>query len=476
MGSLGPGSKIYQPFSGVGALCGFSTYYNGTEEVNVDFDYRASLYLDGDSVQTNLSSTCDLVAGETFKVKVYVASGDLDTFDVPFFVDSDTTSSSVDIQYISGSQSLRFTWDDDTGTQKSQIFDKPMVFDKWIEITVTTGATFECTIDGTPYTGSAVVGGTSVINRITVGARNTTPTNPVTALFESFESVCAGVVSFISNQDDGDYFITDIGEVWTLTEDVAGSSQIKADGTSSTAYVWPDAAKLYLPAVGYSQFDLTNVLSQSIATKVNIDFSAEWVLVIENIFVASDAVDDCQIVQWNDVLGRTLTFVYDQTNRRFRCTVFDGTSNKTVNVGSLVTPVEYDTRHHVIIRSVGGTTAARPYEMEVVGYTGTNIDTDTLDFTPYTVQNTSFFNVGGVGKKFSGKIGNIYWVTPTGATYFDTFPLETRVPANTDPNVDDIVGLDNSSILEASVDRSYKFPYYSATQYLVEQALQAVMM
>jgi len=465
------GSKIYQPFSvsgGVGPLCGFSTYFNGSENVDVDFVYRAPMHMESDSA-SNLTKTLDWFAtGFDITLNANIIFTEQNVNSRYFRHESSISSIAiVSISYLSTSAELRFFARCSNGINYG--FSVDMTGLDFNECQFTWNSTtkvIEACVDGVVENSSTFTPtGTMTMDEHFI-ANEDIGTNYSTMLLTSYEATGLGKADFVTNQTDGLNIISDNGTVWLITEDVAGSSQIKADGTSSTAYVWPDTSKLYLPAVGYSQFDLTNTLTQAVP-KVNIDFSDEWVMIIENLFIASDAVDDCQIVQWNDVLGRTLIFFYDQTNRRFRCTVFDGTSNKTVNVGSLGAPVEYATRYHVIIKSVGGTIATRAYSMEVVGYAGTNIDTDTLDFTPYTVQNTSFFNIGGVGKKYSGTIGNVSWVTPTGAAYFDTFPLENRVPASSDLNVDDIVGLDNSSVMEPSIDRSYKYPYLGASQELI---------
>jgi hypothetical protein len=67
---------------------------------------------------------------------------------------------------------------------------------------------------------------------------------------DNISSTLLGDVDFVSNQDDGKSFISSTGVVYTLTEDVAGSAQIKADGTSSTAYEWPQSSLYHMPYTG----------------------------------------------------------------------------------------------------------------------------------------------------------------------------------------------------------------------------------
>jgi hypothetical protein len=79
-----------------------------------------------------------------------------------------------------------------------------------------------------------------------------------TMLLSSFSLTGLGLTSFISNKNNGLTFTSDEGKEWGVTEDVAGSSQINADGTSSTAYVWPESSRVAIhpiPATGATKLD-----------------------------------------------------------------------------------------------------------------------------------------------------------------------------------------------------------------------------
>lgn len=452
---------------GGGPNCGFSTYYNGTIDVTEPFVYRAPLRLvDGDSVVNTTKSVDWKATGFDLRLVANVVFSEQDTNDRYARHESTLSSGAiVAMSYINGTQEVRFFASDSANNFYGTSIDVAGLSFETLRFVYDTTNLFMYIDDVQVGTAVWAVGGGATLTMDKHYISNEDAgSNFATMLLSSYEATGLGKADFVTNQDDGLNVISDNGTVWAVTENVAGSAQIKPDGTSSTAYAWPDSVKQYLPAVGLAQFDNTNMLQVSGVAATDIDFRKEWILILENVVVNSATTDDAIIFQWNDVLGRTIRVTYDQTNRRLRSQVYNGTSNLTISVGSLGTPVEYDTRYNIIISSRGNTLPLRDYKLEVVGF-GTA--TNTLDYTAYTTANTSFLLIGGNGKKITGFMGNVSWIEVDGTTLFDRFPLENRIQASTDPNYGNIVGLDNGNVMVPSVDVSYMFPYLGPSQGLI---------
>ena len=236
----------------ISALCGFSIYFNGTSNVNEDFVYRAPVHLELDSVSNETVSVDWFATGFDITLDANVIFAEQAVNSRYCRHESSLSGTAiVSISFLSTSAEARFFARDSNGINygysvdlSSSSADKfRFVYDSGTgDISVYVDDVLEDSSTFTPT-------GTMTMDMHYIGNEDI-GSNFSTMLLTSYEATGLGKANFVTNQDDGLSVISDNGTAWLITEDVAGSSQIKPDGTSSTAYVWPDVALFHMPNTG----------------------------------------------------------------------------------------------------------------------------------------------------------------------------------------------------------------------------------
>ena len=226
------------------ALCGFSTYNNGTSEVNEDFEYIAPLYLNGDYVEWNDPANPKTIgSGWYHEIKI---TTDTDT---AYFLNITCSTTSAIMRININAGNLNIAGNDDTNTESWFTFGGMLTLgDEYILRIEYNGTDFIYYKDGVEFDRDPItLAAGFTYDNVLWGAR--TPfLNKMEGLYFYGKDSNLGDFNFISNQDDGLNVISSNSIIATIDEDIAGSSQIKADGTSSTAYEW--TVKYFVPFTG----------------------------------------------------------------------------------------------------------------------------------------------------------------------------------------------------------------------------------
>jgi hypothetical protein len=211
-----------------------------------------------------------------------------------------------------------------------------------------------------------------------------------------------------------------------------------------------------LPETGVSIFTANQYLQDTSTTA--FDASAEWTWVVEDVTINSSTSGDGRILRYTASDGSIIAITYDFSDNRIQFTIFNQVDNRSLFIGSIGDPIPTDTPLELELSSTGGTSSTRTMTAKVTGFSDATYNT--LDYSSYADTGGSFLVAGT--PNFYGSIGDM---TLQG---LDDFSLNTRVQAQDDPDLGNIVGSVNGNVLTPSVDRSYMYPYYNSSQYLVE--------
>lgn len=260
------GSKFYQPLKslgGVAVACNRSEYDDGTgTPIYKDFVYRAPMHLVQDSISNETVSVDWKATGFDLRLDANVIFSDQALNSRYVRHESSLSGTAiVSISFLNASAEARFFVRDSSGNNYGFsvdtteldansfrfVFDQPnsMVY-AYVDDVLKDSAAFSIAAPDT------LTMDMHYISNEDIGS------NFATMLLSTYEATGLGKADFVTNQDDGLNIISDNGTVWLTTEDIAGSSQIKSDGTSSTAYEWDEDVKVVSPLTGdiYSGGDL----------------------------------------------------------------------------------------------------------------------------------------------------------------------------------------------------------------------------
>ena len=277
------GSKIYQPIGGGGVIpvdCNFSTYSDSNgDPVRVDYVTVAPLYINQDQIRTTLDDYVDLEDGFPFATK-WILDQSIGNFDYLLALESDADDSAVRLYY--SSDKLFLQWIDNAGDQKGII---SIVVAKADELNISgylSSSSLSLTVNGATVTSTTIAIGASTINTITHGGNNVGGADSIGLLF-NFECDCAGVFDFKQNKNNGLTTRSSTGVIATIDEDIAGSTQINEDGTSSTAYEWPESVKELVYATGDIYDDATLLGYRDPVTGVfTAESGTDWELISDH--------------------------------------------------------------------------------------------------------------------------------------------------------------------------------------------------
>jgi len=469
------GSKFYQPFSvggGVLPLCGFSTYFNGTTAQNIDFVYRAPIRIsDNDSVGNTSVSVDWKSIGFDLKLDANVIFSEQAPSDRYIRHESSIDpSTNVSISYISSSSEARFLVSDSGGVAYQFLADLTGLEADSFRFTYNQVAnTVQCYVDGVLYDSSSYTPtGNLTVNKHFIGSdegiMNFSP-----MLLSSYEATGLGKANFVTNQGDGLSITSDNGAIWLISESVLGSTQIKADGTSSTAYEWPDVSLFHMPTIGVSKFSNDNVIynihevNAPFRIESTFDMSKEWTFSLKDILVSSDTTDDGKLFYIADGSGSLIQMFYDVPNTRFRINISaigSVTGSRVINMSGIA----FDDIKDYTIGSNGGTAATR---VLTVTATGKADSVSSFDYTGYTPNTDLDIMIGGFttgtvdSLTFSGEIGDIDFNSTDSLNSLDKFLMNSRYLGCNDANIGKIVGTKNRYQLTPTNGQEFTYPYYT---------------
>lgn len=425
-------SDMYQSVWGpvwgdIGDVCNVSYYYDGTTLIAVPFVYRAPLHMDQDGLMVTTVDENDL------KIKSWVSelvsSVDFsvqDASDRYYYHSNTTTSELFIVRFNSLSQDITVFMRDSLAN---------VFFDEDYNIISDSLDTLDVTFDQPTSTIKVFVDGVEIdsqvivivadfkLNEYEISYHN--DVQHMEMLLYSYELTGIGKADFVSNQDDGKIFISDNGTIWDLTEDVAGSSQIKADGTSSTGYDWGDNKKA-MPATGpinlsndnlFCLFGDRNLVGQNWGFKLVV--TENNLLASQYLFTSSPQGSSAKKIE----------ILIDGGGTKIQYRVFDG-------AGAFQVARDW-------FLPVGAFMICASYYSGVWEFTVTDsslvVGSGAEDFSNAPV--VGEFNLGnfeGISQHCDAKVSLLHW------SLVDTFDLKKRILEQGNPNNSLITGAGNT--------------------------------
>lgn len=325
-----PGTFIQDSWTGNGIFpgsegfpLGFSTFFNGLTTVKKGFVNKAPLRMDVDEL-LGIGKLNNLKTKSwTARLRADVTLSELDNNDVYLrHLSSVDVNTLFSVVFTAPTQELRVSMVDSGSVAfYDETFDLPglnlseLIIDfnqPLSEITVTVDGVV---LDNRPVT---------IINNFTVDQyaiafQGTSSTFHSTMLLYNYSLTGIGNTDFISNQDDGLFFESDLGLIWELTEDVAGSSQI--DPISNTgSFVWPESTLFIEPETG-----TLNIGGQFVLADINYDSTQDDIITLVTTLPIVPGSADIMFMMFNDSSTELLTFSFN-VFPFFRVLLFNGTA------------------------------------------------------------------------------------------------------------------------------------------------------
>ena len=451
IGSHGVGSAIHQPIGGAaGPLCDFSTYFNGANEVIENFVIKAPLRMDTDKLTADGQSNNLKVKSWTSTLNANIIFSE-QAFPDRYYRHTSSVDSStlLSLSFNTGTGEIRVILRDSgnvsfyskiLNTSALEVDQIVIDFDQSIsQVTLTVDGVVE-------DTETVTITNNFAIDEYTIGYTRATNTDFSTMLLYDYELTGVGKTTFISNQSDGKFFVSDEGLAWTLEEDVLGSAQYPGTG-----YVWDVTTLFRQPKTDALSLNGDSLLG----TFTSKDFSGDWQIVM-HINIDNTASADDRLLYIDDSVGNGVINIDFNGSTAIRAI---GTDNSSVSPLSL--SVAYTAGTDAIVKL---TRTGSSVTLDVNGVTDTDA---TVDFT------TNGLDVNRIN--VAAEPTNVReldcFLSSCSVSLIDDWRFIGRLPTQLEATGGTFIGLNNSIVLTLTDDAttgSY-FPYLNAwpTAYVV---------
>ena len=439
-------------------LCNFSTYIDSNgDPVRVDYVTVAPLYINQDQIRTTLGDYVDLEDGFPFATK-WQLDENIGDIDYLFEFSSVLDSSRLYCYYYLLTRLLVLRWKDSADATKCKLeIPVATVADLDISGTVSSGGA-TLTVNGATVSTSTIDGGASTVNLLAHGG-NYAGSNDALGLLYSFECDATGKFDFKQNKNNGLTTISSTGVLATIDEDIAGSTQINEDGTSSTSYNWPESVKELIPQTGG-----VNLVNDVLQTQWSeIDYGQQFPEI--NVTMTLPYVPYESSVTLFELEHGSTTNNYIRFQRvsetQYRLEAREGSDNYGT---STITSILHDERIHLKIMFVDNTMKMYQNGIKII---------DTWFNTTVLPINTWLMNRWAIGGQYYN-FGNKQMVVD----YFEIPQVDRwdvskqRMVAESETPLTSFIGLDNGKEIAFTQKTPHNalFPYElsSSTAYLKE--------